>query len=207
VSVFNLSLLAALTLTTASAQLLPIINANFANVPVECAVGWAAQSAGGGTCSSYVPQQSFNVTPGMGWKFNPVPEVAPPPGNGLTDPNTEFDPPPFTGLPFGRAAYLQGAPSGILQTVSGFQAGRFYALRFYLGSRYAQGGFDGNQTVQITIDGKLIATIGLVSYTPFTLHAVYFNVTSGGTHIVKFAGAASGDHTAFVSGVSIEPLF
>lgn len=58
-------------------------------------------------------------------------------------------------------------------------------MSFYLGSRYTSGSFDGNQTVE-------------------ALEMVPFTVGTGGSHKLKFMGTATGDHTAFLSGVSIE---
>lgn len=79
-------------------------------------------------------------------------------------------------------------------------------LDFYLGSRYASGSADadGNQTVQVMVDDQAIGTWNLVSFTPFTPEMAAFTVTTGGSHTLAFMGLNSGDHTAFVAGVSIE---
>ena len=88
------------------------------------------------------------------------------------------------------------------QAVGGFLAGS-YTLSFYLGSRYSSGQYDGNQTVEALIDGNVIGTWALTSYTPFTLETAPFTVSTGGTHTLEFRGINYGDHTAFLSDVSI----
>jgi hypothetical protein len=137
----------------------------------------------------------------MGWTFAPVSNRL---GAGLTNPNTVFEPPPFTGLPFSVAAFLQGNTAAFGQTITGFVPGGIYTLNFYLGSRYTYGGYSGNQTVEATIDGRVVGTWALTSNTPFTPQTVSFNVGSGGSHILEFLGTTSGDETAFVSEVSLE---
>jgi hypothetical protein len=203
----KLYLLGALTLSIAAADSLTVVNANFANVAVQCSNGIAAQSYMGGTCAGPGnEQQDFNAAVGVGWTFASFPADANPSahdGDGMTNPNTIFDPPSFAGLPFSRAAFLQGANTAIAQTITGFFPGGLYTLGFYLGSRYATGSFDGNQTVEAIVDSQVIGTWALTSYTPFTLQTIPFTVSTGGSHIIKFEGTVSGDHTAFLSGVSI----
>lgn len=156
----------------------------------------------GANCESPGPQQDFNSSLGMGWTIAPI---APGSGGaGLTNPNTIFEPPPFAGLPFSVAAFLQGAQAALGQTITGFVPGGLYTLNFYLGSRYTYGGYNGNQTVDATIDGQVVGTWALTSDTPFALRTVPFQVGTGGSHILKFVGTVSGDETAFVSGVSLE---
>ena len=122
-------------------------------------------------------------------------------GDGLTGPNTTFNPPSFGALPFSQAVFLQGI-SWAFQDVGGFTAGN-YVLSFYLGSRYYSGPFDGNQTVKALIDGNVIGTWTLTSFTPFALENAAFTVSTGGSHRLEFDGMNLGDHTAFVSDVSI----
>jgi len=117
-----------------------------------------------------------------------------------------FNPPSFTGLPFSVAAFLQGATYTFSQTISEFEPGVLYRLSFYLGSRYSGGSYDGNQTVVALIDGRAIGNWALASFKPFTLQSAYFRVETGGTHQLQFAGINSGDHTVFLSGVSIEGI-
>jgi len=179
------------------ASSLPILNPDLSAVPILCGGGYAYQ-AFGGNCGSDPPQQNFNGSPGFGWKFGLVA------GNGLTGPNTAFQPPDFTGLPFSQAAFLQDKGSELSQTIGGFDAGGSYLLSFYLGSRYYSGGVDGNQTVEALIDGDVIGTWTLTSFTPFTLEAAAFAVNSGGDHTLEFLGLIAGDHTAFLSGVAID---
>jgi hypothetical protein len=191
--------LGALTLSIASADSLTVVNPNFGNVAVQCSSGYAYQSYMGGDCSGPGhPQQNFNTAVGVGWT------LAPSGGDGITGSSYAFDTPPFTGLPFSHAILLQGENTEAGQTITGFVPGGLYALSFYLGSRYASGGFDGNQTVEAVVDGQVVGTWTLSSFTPFTLQTVSFTAGTGGSHIVTFEGTAGGDHTAFLSGVSLE---
>jgi hypothetical protein len=167
---------------------------------VQCSSGYAYQSSTGGHCSTPANyEQNLNGSVAVGWSFVPFTGNGKA-GNGITNPNTIFNPPSFSGLPFSRAAFLQEAGSGVWQTISGFVPGVQYTLSFYLGSRYG----DGNQTVKAIIDGRVIGTWNLVSYTPFTLQTVTFSVGTGGMHTLAFVGTTSGDHTAFFSGMSIQ---
>jgi len=75
-------------------------------------------------------------------------------------------------------------------------------VSFYLGSRYASGGYDGNQTVEVLLDGQDVGTYALSSYTPFALETTSPLTLGAGSYNLEFEGTASGDHTAFVSGVS-----
>jgi hypothetical protein len=193
-------LLGALRLPVASAESLPVVNPNFSTVAVECSGGWAYQSDPGGTCESEFPEQDFNTEVGIGWTFAPWHEALV--GTGVTGPNTGFDPPPFTGLPFDTAALLQ-EQSVIFQEIPGFVLGQTYKLTFYLGSRYNSGVSDGNQTVLVKLDEKPIGFWKLVSFTPFTLRTVLFTADSAGPQVLEFLGTIHGDHTAFFSGVSI----
>jgi hypothetical protein len=149
-----------------------------------------------------VPQQYFDFEPGIGWFFAPLNTSVQGESNGITGPNTAFNPPSFNSLPFTKAAILQGPGSLIDQHISGFVQGR-YLLSFYLGSRYASGCCDGNQTVVAKIDGRVINVWKLGSFSPFSLVTAAFEVGSSGTHILTFEGIETGDHTAFLSGVSV----
>jgi len=174
-----------------------IVNFDFGAVPITCGLHYAYQ-AFGGDCNSNPPQQDFNSAPGFGWTF--LVHGA----NGLTGPNTLFDPPPFTGLPFSQAAFLQDSHSFVAQAV-GIAAGS-YTLSFYLGSRYASGGGDdGDQTVEALINGKPIGTWALTSFTPFTLETAPFTISTDGSYVLQFMGLNPGDHTAFLSDVNITP--
>ena len=145
------------------------------------------------------PQQDFNSAPGFGWRF--VVGGA----NGLTGPIPPS--PSFSGLPFTQAAFVQGnsGTPGLSQTIGGFTTGGGYVLSFYLGSRYHGPPYDGNQTIQALIGDKVIGIWNLTSFTPFTLQSVAFTASTGGEQTLKFIGLASGDHTAFLSGVAIAP--
>jgi len=125
-------------------------------------------------------------------------------GNGLTGPDSPFNPPSFEGLPFKQAAFLQGPYGALSQTVGGFVAGESYILSFYLGSRYRNDTFDGNQTIQALIDRDVIGTWALSSFTPFTLKRATFSVTTAGDHVLKFVGMNLGDNTAFLSAAGIK---
>ena len=176
---------------------LTITNADLSAVAITCGGGYAYQSFGG-DCTSGPPQQDFNGTSGFGWTLDLG-------GTGLTAPGSAFNPPSFSGLPFSQAVFLQGAGSFVYQAIGGFSAGTQYLLTFYAGSRFLDNPpiFDGNQTVQATIDGSVIGTWVFTSLTPFTLESVLFSVPTGGTHTLSLNGITPGDHTAFVSGVAI----
>jgi hypothetical protein len=199
--------LGAMTLSVASADALIVVNPNFSAVAVQCSSGWAYESYMGGNCESYGPQQDFNAEVGIGWTFAMGTYESY--GSGITNADTSFNPPPFSGLPFSQAAIVQGAEAVralVAQKISGFVAGQLYKLTLYLGSRYSEGCCDGNQTVLVLLDDKPIGEWQLVSYTPFTLRTAFLKVTSTGPHILVFLGRAEGDHTAFFSGVSIEAV-
>jgi hypothetical protein len=185
--------------SVAFAGSIAVVNPDFSAVPILCGAGYAYQTFGG-DCSSPVPQQDFNGSSGFGWTW--IPNVL---QNGLTAPNTAFNPPSFLGLPFNQAAFFQGQNATLSQTIGGFSAFGTYTLSFYLGSRYANGsfGYDGNQTVEALIDGNVIGIWALTSFTPFTPESAVFTVTTGGGHTLEFLGLNSGDHTAFLSDVAI----
>jgi hypothetical protein len=180
-----------------------IVNANFGAVPITCFGDYAYQGTG---CSYINPSQDFNSAPGFGWTLSATHDRDWY-GPGLTGPNTAFSPPSFDGLPFTQAVFLESGlgvsnPS-VSQDISGFSPGS-YILSFYLGSRYSNSPDDGNQTVEALIDGNVIGTWALKSYTPFTLEFATFTVSTGGDHTLEFMGINNGgDHTAFLSGVNI----
>jgi PEP-CTERM motif len=171
-----------------------IVNFDFGAVPIVCGSGYAYQGTQG--CDAIGPQQDYNSTPGFGWILGY--------NDGLTGPGTAFLPPPFTGLPFTQAVFLVSNTSSVSQAVGGFLAGS-YLLNFYLGSRYASGQYDGNQTVEALIDGNVFGTWALTSFTPFTLETASFTVSTDGSHTLEFMGINNGDHTAFLSYVNITP--
>ena len=180
-----------------------IVNANFGAVPVNCGppLGFAYQGTGG--CGNGYWAQDFNSAPGFGWTLSTTHDQQWY-GPGVTMPNSYFDPPPFDGLPFTQAAFLQtytGISSSVSQDVDGFAPGD-YSLSFYLGSRY---GYDSGQTVEALIDGSVVGTWYLNPATPFTQRFTTFTVSTGGVHNLEFLalGDPSGDNTAFLSGVSI----
>ncbi|MGA2372890.1 MAG: hypothetical protein ACLPPV_11190 [Candidatus Korobacteraceae bacterium] len=174
-----------------------IVNFDFAAVPIACGQDYAYQMGQVTGCAyKFVwPMQNFNSTPGFGWTLSGL--LATQGCSGLTGPNTSFLPPPFGGLPFTQAVALEG-PSFVWQNIGGFTAGS-YTLSFYLGSRYASGQYDGNQTVQVLIDGNVINTWNLTSFTPFTLQTVPFTVSTDGSHVLEFKGLRHYDSTAFLS--------
>lgn len=114
----------------AGADSLTVVNPNFANVAVQCSLGYAYQSYMGANCEGPGNAAGFNSSIGVGWTFAPNPTGSD--GDGVTDPNTIFDPPPFTGLPFSRAVFLQGATGVLGQAITGFVPGGLYTLTFYL---------------------------------------------------------------------------
>jgi hypothetical protein len=196
-TLLGLVLLSAVSM--ASPPSLIIVNADFSAIPVVCAGGFAYQSFGG-DCNSPNPQQDFNATPGFGWTYLLFS------GNGVTEPNTAFNPPSFTGMPFTEAAFLQDGASFVLQAIDGFSASQTYALSFYLGSRFESDPADGDQTVQASIDSQVVGTWALTSFTPFTRETATFTVPTDGVHTLQFEGLHFGDHTAFLSGVAISTV-
>jgi hypothetical protein len=188
-----------LLLTSATfAVSLPIVNSDFSAVPIVCGGAYAYQSSGGNCSGPLVPQQDFNGAPGIGWTF------AVGSGNGLTAPGTAFNPP--TNISYVAAAFLQGNGNSVSQSIPGFVAGNEYELSFYLGSRFFSGPYDGDQTVQALIDGTVIGTWALTSFTPFTLETADFVVAGGGNHTLEFVGVNAGDHTAFITNTTIDPV-
>jgi hypothetical protein len=182
-----------------------IVNFDFGSVPVGCSgVGFTYQGA---VLNCIYPfTQDFNESPGFGWKLGSVTAMSGAPSNvgaGVTGPNSQFGPPSFEGMPFTQALFLQSIGSFAWQQVGGLAPGS-YTLSFYLGSRYSTL-YDGNQTVAALIDGHVTGSWALTSYTPFTLQTVSFTVSTGGTHSLMFEGLNPGDHTAFLSYVTITP--
>lgn len=106
-------------------------------------------------------------------------------------------------MTFTQAVFLQGSSSDLSQVIPGFSAGTSYILDFYLGSRFASGIEDGNQTVEALLNGNVIGTWALASFTPFTLETAAFTAGTNGSETLEFKGLTSGDHTAFLSDVSI----
>jgi hypothetical protein len=186
-----------------------IVNFDFGAVRIACGNGYAYEGAVT-ACPYGYNTQNFDGSPGFGWILGGVAarQLAPTSlegGAGLTGPNTIFFPPPFDGKPFNQAVFLQDVGSFVWQSVEGFTAGK-YTLSLYLGSRYSNGsGYDGNQTVVALIDGNVIGTWALTSYTPFTLETTSFSVSTDGSHTLEFVGLRPGDHTAFLSYVTITP--
>ncbi|HKD85574.1 MAG TPA: hypothetical protein VKB58_12560 [Terriglobales bacterium] len=181
-----------------------VVNFDFGAVPIVCGQNYAYQGHVSGCTVRWVwPFQDFNSTPGFGWTLSGIPGIRTG-GSALTGPNTSFLPPPFNGVPFTQALALQGT-SFAWQTIAGFTAGS-YTLSFYPGSRYSSGQYDGNQIVQVFIDGNLIGTWSLISYTPFTLQSVPFTVSTAGSHTLEFRGIRNYDSTAFLSYVVITPI-
>ncbi|HLI62636.1 MAG TPA: hypothetical protein VKV05_04500 [Terriglobales bacterium] len=184
-----------------------IVNFDFGAVRIACGYDYAYQGAMT-ACPYGYPTQNFDRSPGFGWILggaaarHEIPTTLEG-GAGLTGPDSIFSPPPFDGMPFNQAVFLQDIGSFAWQRVTGFTAGT-YTLSFYLGSRYNDCcGYDGNQTVVALIDGVPIGTWALSSYTPFTLETATFTVSTGGSHTLEFMGTNPGDHTAFLSYVVI----
>lgn len=184
-----------------------IVNFDFGAVGISCGNDYAYQGAVT-NCPYGYNTQDFDQSPGFGWILGhtvarQLALTSLEGGSGLTGPNTIFFPPPFTGMPFNQAVFLQDRGPFVWQAVN-FAAGS-YTLSFYLGSRYWDGPDNGNQTVEALIDGQVVGTWAMSSYTPFTLQTATFTVGNGGYHTVEFLGMNAGDHTAFLSYVTITP--
>jgi hypothetical protein len=198
----KVSVLGALALSSVRAQSINIVNSDFSAVPVQCSEGYAYQAKAGGSCTGSTIEQDFNSAPGIGWTFLPA-TIHTIGEDGITGPNTAFNPPSFTGLPFSQAALLQGPRSAISQKLEGFVSGR-YKHSVYLGSRYGSGTSSGTQTVLVTLDDQLIGVWPLQSFTPFILKEAFFSATTG-PHVLTFRGVVASASSAFFSGVSIAP--
>lgn len=184
-----------------------IVNFDFGAVPVQCS-SWGFTYQGAELTCNYPVTQNFDDAPGFGWKMGSVVATPGSPSNtgaGISAPNAFICPPSFEGMPFTQAVLLQNLGSFVWQAVGGFSPGS-YTLSFYLGSRCPAGWWDGDQTVTALIDGNAIGTWALTSSAPFTLETANFTVTTGGTHVVGFVGMNLGDHTAFLSYVTITPV-
>jgi hypothetical protein len=122
----QLLILGALTVLMAAAQSLTVVNGNLSNVAVMCGAH-SYQSYMGGTCSGPGnPQQNFNVELGMGWTLPPLAGDAnggEHGGDGVLGTDFVFDTPPFTGMPFSQAFFLQGADTVVAQVITGFVPG------------------------------------------------------------------------------------
>ena len=186
-----------------------IVNFDFGAVPISCSTTDYAYQNAISSCIADFPTQNFNQSPGFGWLMGGAAARSVGGGGvvlssaGLTGAGTILNPPPFTGFPFSQAAFLQGTPSFARQALV-FPAGS-YTLSFYLGSRFEDPPHDGNQTVEALIDGNVVGTWALSSFTPFTLETAAFTASFGGMHTLEFRGVAQGDHTAFLSYVTIAP--
>ncbi len=202
--VSRVMLLSILLIPAVAASQVNIVNFDFGAVRISCGNDYAYQGAVI-SCPYGYNTQDFDQSAGFGWILGQVAarQLAPTSlegGSGLTGPNTIFFPPSFSGLPFNQAVFLQDRGGFVWQTVN-FAAGS-YTLSFYLGSRCE---YDGNQTVEALIDGQVVGTWALSSCTPFNLETASFTVRNGGNHTVEFLGMNSGDHTAFLSYVTITP--
>lgn len=200
-------LCAILTMAASASGQINIVNFDFGAVRISCGNDYAYQGAVT-SCPYGYNTQNFDQTPGFGWILGGVAtrQLAPTSlegGAGLTGPNTIFFPPPFDGLPFNQAVFLQDIGGFVWQEVAGFTDGGTYKLSFYLGSRHY---YDGTQTVVALIDGIPIGSWALSTGTPFTLETATFKVSTGGSHAVEFMGTNPGDHTAFLSYVTITPV-
>jgi len=200
-------LLVAILTTAASAfAQVNIVNFDFGAVPVQCP-SWGFTYQGAVLTCNYPVTQNFDDSPGFGWKMGSVIATPGSPSNtgaGISGPDSFICPPSFVGMPFNQAVLLQNVGSFVWQTVGGFSPGS-YTLSFYLGSRCPAGWWDGDQTVTALIDGIAIGTWTLTSSAPFTLQTANFTVSTGGTHVLAFVGERQGDHTAFLSYVTITP--
>jgi hypothetical protein len=149
---------------------------------------YAYQSSTACNGASY-PTQNFSSS---GWVFANA-------GDGLTAFGSAFNVPDF--VLFSQAAFLQGDNSSVSQEITG--NGTNWTVQFYLGSRFATGSYDGDQTVDVTLGGHQCGTYQLTSNTPFTLETCTVKGLGSGTYDLVFQGVNDGDHTAFLSDVSV----
>ncbi len=173
-----------------------VLNPDFSSPVITCSnYSYQSPVPCGGT-SPFYPTQNYNNDPSFGWTFED------PGGNGLTVAGSPFNPPSFAPLsPGSQAVFLQSDVAFVKQTLTG-PAGN-WTVNFYLGSRYAAGSYDGNQTVKVLLDNIVVGTYALSSYTPFTAESTGPVALGAGNHTLEFLGTAPGDHTAFLSDVSV----
>jgi hypothetical protein len=144
-----------------------------------------------------VPTNSFAYRPtGSDWSFVRNAGIIHPP-SGFTAPTAP-----------------QGGQVAFLQKVDGIEGGEFsqtvvlgatgsYQLAHFDAGR--SGGFGGNLTYQVLLDGNVIAQRATTSGQPFTSRVFAFSATAG-PHVLTYRVAPSqgaGDNTAFFDGVSI----
>jgi hypothetical protein len=203
---FRVLLLSILIIPASAFAQINIVNFDFGAVPVQCS-SWGFTYQGAQLTCNYPVTQNFDASPGFGWMMGSTIATAGSPSNtgaGVAAPDAFICPPSFSGMPFHQAALLQNVGSFLWQAVAGFNPGS-YTLSFYLGSRCPSGWWDGEQIVTAQIDGVVIGTWNLTNSAPFTLQTANFSVSTGGTHTVAFVGMRPGDHTAFLSYVTITP--
>ena len=117
---------------------------------------------------------------------------------------TDFNP---RNIPDGlKTAFLQRNGAAVNQAVSGLKVSVTYTVSLYVGTRYHDGGgYDGNTSIDVKIDGALVGTTGLLpSSSPFSRYSFTFTVSTPGSHDLSISNSGlPGDHTAFVDSVSI----
>jgi hypothetical protein len=97
-----------------------------------------------------------------------------------------------------QAGFLQGGSSSVIQSVA-FNAGT-YNISFYAAQRSS----GGAQAISVYIDSTLVKSFSSIS-TSFTLLTTNnFTVTTG-THTITIEGLNTGDNTAFIDDVQINP--
>lgn len=163
-----------------------VADGGFESVPVTTGVNYAYQTPTGGA-----PQQDLNAA--GPWQYIPGA------GNGLAGSPSGFNVP--AGLTGNYAAFLQGDGGRVSQAIN-FAAGA-YTLSFEIGGRVSTGAIDGNQFVDVYLDGNPIGFATSSSGQPFTLKQIDFNVAAPGVLELAFLGLEQGDHTAFIDNVSI----
>ncbi|MBK1880053.1 hypothetical protein [Pelagicoccus mobilis] len=97
-----------------------------------------------------------------------------------------------------QTAFLQGGSSSIEQSLS-LEAGD-YEVVFWIADRTSDGGM---QTVEVRFDGAPVGTFSPANGSFEEVRTNSFTVASPGDYTLEFAGAGSGDVTAFVDAVSI----
>ena len=102
---------------------------------------------------------------------------------------------------------LQGA--GAVSQLITFPTSQSYDLSFDIAGRgLSPGNYDGNQSVEVLIDGTGVYDVTTSSGQPFAPVLAQFSV-SAGAHVLQFAGLdgppQAGDHTAYIDNVAISP--
>jgi YD repeat-containing protein len=156
--------------------------------------GFETPNVGTGTYAAF----TYDPT-GSPWTFSPQTSTsgAGVAGNGSGFTSGNPDAPQGT-----QVGFLQGQGSSISQALT--LAAGTYTASFFMAQRgnYQPGGI---QLVEVLLDGNVVGTFAQAGTGYELLTTGTFTVTAG-SHTVTFAGQTSGDSTAFIDQVSVQPF-